>query len=418
MRLPTAPPVALRFRRSLTFLVITGATALASMTAPGASAASKTAAALVSDPASLVNAFIGTANNANDFPGADSPFGMIQWSPDTTSRPVGGGYSYNDSAITGFSLSHLSGPGCSGEGDVPVLPTTGSINTSATDGFSHSNESASPGYYSVTTSNGVKTELTTTTRTGMARFTFPATTQANLIFKLTNSANGATNTQFNVVGNTEVSGQITSGHFCGAGVTYTMYFDMVFDRSFSTNGTAAVPATLKSTATKTASSNAAEPANHPALHGAVSKAAAAAPQASANNGYVTFDTTSNQVVQAKVGVSFVSIANAKANVTAENPNFNFSSTQSAAHNAWSSLLGRIGIAGGTSAQETVFYTALYHALLQPNVISDTNGQYMGVNGAVHTVGSGPLRRVLQLLRLGHLPVPGAAVGVRRSVGGL
>ena len=93
-------------------------------------------------------------------------------------------------------------------------------------------------------------------------------------------------------------------------------------------------------------------------------------------------------MQAKVGLSFVSIANAKGNVTAENPNFNFSTTQTAAHSAWSSLLGKIGIAGGTSAQQTVFYTALYHSLLHPNVISDSNGQYVGVNGAVHTVDSG------------------------------
>jgi len=401
MRQPTVPPAHVRIRRTLTSLAVIGATALAGSVAPAA-AATHAAAALVSDPAALVNNFIGTANNANDFPGADSPFGMVQWSPDTPSRADGGGYTYSDSSITGFSLTHLSGPGCSGEGDVPVLPTVGSINTSATDGFSHSNESASPGYYSVTTSNGVKTELTTTTRTGMARFTFPATTQANLIFKLTGSANGDTNTQFNTVSSTEVSGQVTSGHFCGASVTYTVYFDMVFDRSFSTNGTAAAPATLSSPTTKTASPNTAESVNHPALHGTVPsnaaksstakskalKSNAVTPQASANNGYVTFDTTSNQVVQAKVGISFVSIANAKANIAAENPNFNFSATQSAAHTAWDALLGRIAIAGGTSAQQTVFYTSLYHALLHPNVISDSNGQYLGVNGAVHTVGSG------------------------------
>ena len=342
MRLPTAPPVPARFRRSLAYLILTGATALASATAPGAFAASTAAPALVSDPAALVNPFIGTLNGANDFPGADSPFGMIQWSPDTTSRPEGGGYSYNDTAITGFSLTHLSGPGCTGEGDVPILPTTGAVNTSATDGFSHSNESAGPGYYAVTTSNGVKTELTTTVRSGMARFTFPATTQANLIFKLSGSANGDTNTAFNAVSGSEVSGQITSGHFCGASSTYTLYFDVLFDQSFSSSG----------------------------------------------SGFVTFNTTGNQVVQAKVGISFVSVANARANIAAENPNFNFSATQNAAHSAWSSLLGRIAVAGGTSAQQTVFYTALYHALLHPNVISDSNGQYVGVNGAVHSVGSG------------------------------
>src|SRR5579862_9615638 len=183
------------------------------------------ASAAVTDPASLVNPFIGTENNDDEFPGADAPFGMVQWSPDTTSRPDGGGYSYNDSAITGFSLTHLSGPGCAGEGDVPILPTVGAVNTSATDGFSHSSESATPGYYQVTTSNGVETQLTATTRSGMAQFTFPATTQANLIFKLNGSANGDSNTQFNVVSNTEVSGQLTSGKFCGSSAAYTLYFD-------------------------------------------------------------------------------------------------------------------------------------------------------------------------------------------------
>jgi putative alpha-1,2-mannosidase len=112
------------------------------------------AAAAVSDPASVVNPFIGTTNGGDTFPGADAPLGMVQFSPDTPSRPAGGGYSYNDSSITGFSLTHLSGPGCGAEGDVPVLPTTGAINTTATDGFSHSGESANAGYYSVALSNG------------------------------------------------------------------------------------------------------------------------------------------------------------------------------------------------------------------------------------------------------------------------
>ena len=190
-------------------------------------------AATVADPAALVNPFIGTLNLADDFPGADSPFGMVQWSPDTPSRPDGGGYAYSDSSITGFSLTHISGPGCGGAGDVPILPTVGAVSTSATDSFSHSNESASPGYYSVGLGNGVHTELTTTTRTGMARFTFPATTQANLIFKLNGSQNGDSATSWNVVNNTEVSGSVTSGHFCGAGFTYTMFFDIVFDQPFA-----------------------------------------------------------------------------------------------------------------------------------------------------------------------------------------
>jgi putative alpha-1,2-mannosidase len=235
----------------------------------------------VADPASLVNPFIGTTSGGDTFPGADAPFGMVQWSPDTTSRPDGGGYSYNDSAITGFSLTHLSGPGCGAEGDVPVLPTTGAIDTTATDSFSHSNESADAGNYQVTLANGVTTDLTATTRTGMAQFTFPATTEANLIFKLDGSQNPDSATSFTVVSDTEVTGSVTSGDFCGAGNTYTVYFDMQFNQPFSANGTFSPYGLRKgarSLSLKAAAKTSAHPATvspsvterpgHPVYHGA------------------------------------------------------------------------------------------------------------------------------------------------------
>ncbi|MFJ9541103.1 lectin [Streptomyces sp. NPDC101225] len=353
-------------------------------------------AAFVDSPATVVDPFIGTSNQADDFPGADVPFGMVQWSPDTPSRPSGGGYEYNDSSITGFSLTHIAGPGCGAAGDVPVLPTVGAVNTGATDAFSHANESASAGSYKVALNNQVTTELTTTSRSGMARFTFPSTGRANLIFKLTGSQNGATGTQFTKVSNTEVSGQVTSGHFCGAGNTYTVYFDMVFDRPFSSQGaTLAKASTLKPVQRGKVSKNAAEKPGRPVLHGKVPDAAAprsaqdgASPEAAASNGYVTFDTTSDQVVQAKVGVSYVSVANAAANRTAENSGWDFDGTRAAAQSAWNSALGKVRIAGGTAAQQQTFYTALYHSLLHPNVISDTNGQYYGFDGRTHTVDAG------------------------------
>ncbi|MER5400607.1 lectin [Streptomyces sp. NPDC002599] len=367
--------------------------AMAGLCAP-AWAAGK--AALVASPATVVNPFIGTSNEANDFPGADVPFGMVQWSPDTPSRPPGGGYEYNDSSITGFSLTHIAGPGCGAAGDIPVLPTVGAVNTGATDAFSHANESASAGSYKVALDNQVTTELTTTTRSGMARFTFPSTTQANLIFKLTGSQNGASATQFTKVSNTEVSGQVTSGRFCGAGNTYTVYFDMVFDQPFASQGSS-VAKTPSATPAKprTVSKNAAEKPNQPVLHGKMPAAEApktakdsASPEAAASNGYVTFNTTSNPVVQAKVGISYVSVANATANRAAENTGWDFTATRTAAQNAWNSALGKIQIAGGTAAQQQTFYTALYHSLLHPNVISDTNGQYYGFDGRTHTVDAG------------------------------
>jgi predicted alpha-1,2-mannosidase len=331
------------------------------------------AAALVTDPASLVNPFIGTSNAADDFPGADVPFGMVQWSPDTPSRPDGGGYEYKDSSITGFSLTHLSGPGCGADGDVPILPTVGAVNTGANVSFSHSNESASPGAYSVGLGNGVTTELTTALRSGIGRFTFPATSQANLQFKLNGSQNGTSNQTWTVVSPTEVSGSVTSGHFCGAGFTYTLYFDVVFDRAFSSSGTAAATAvTPKASPGK--------------LHGTA--ATEAAPAAGPGSAYVRFDTTTNPTVQAKVGISYVSVANAVANRAADIPAFDFAATKQAAHDSWNQLLGRIQVAGGTATQQRVFYTALYHSLLHPNVFSDRNGQYIGFDNQVHTVASG------------------------------
>ncbi|MGW3160013.1 lectin [Streptomyces sp. NPDC001089] len=373
-------------------LIAAGALAAAGLCAPAAAAVK---AALVTSPATVVNPFIGTSNQADDFPGADVPFGMVQWSPDTPSRPSGGGYEYNDSSITGFSLTHIAGPGCGAAGDIPVLPTVGAVNTGATDAFSHANESASAGSYKVALNNQVTTELTTTTRSGMARFTFPASNQANLIFKLTGSQNGASSTQFTKVSSTEVSGQVTSGHFCGAGNTYSVYFDMFFDQPFTSQGASVAKSTATPEKSGTASKNAAEKANRPVLHGktptAANKAkaaAGAAPNAAASNGYVTFNTTANPVVQAKVGISYVSVANATANRVAENSGWDFNATRTAAQNAWNGALGKIQIAGGTTAQQQSFYTALYHSLLHPNVISDTNGQYFGFDGRTHTVDAG------------------------------
>src|SRR5262245_61899625 len=114
-------------------VVVASAALLAAALLPGPSAgALEYSSAAVTDAAAAVNPFIGTANDGDDFPGADAPFGMLQWSPDTVSRPDGGGYAYADSAITGFSLTHLSGPGCRAAGDIPVLPTVGAVDGSAT----------------------------------------------------------------------------------------------------------------------------------------------------------------------------------------------------------------------------------------------------------------------------------------------
>lgn len=377
------------------------------------------------DPASAVDPFIGTSGGGDVFPGADVPFGMVQWSPDTPSRPYGGGYEYSDKTLTGFSLTHVSGPGCGAAGDIPVLPTTGPIAGSPNEAalpLDHAAEQAAAGTYRVT-SSGITTALTATLRSGMARFTFPTVTESNLLFKLSDSANGVTSTHFQVVSSTEVSGWVTSGHFCGAADEYNVYFDMSFDTPFTSYGTYEKSTTLrpgaaaqslslvpapdvrsqkpdvrsqKESAPRRTQGNGVarprlpSPATSRISQASVSpKSSALQPPASGAAGaYLTFDTRTAPIVQAKVGVSYVSTANAKANWMAENPGWDFEKVSAAAHTLWNRMLSKIELGGGTAAERKVFETALYHVLLHPNVYSDVNGQYLGFDGQVHTTPPG------------------------------
>lgn len=313
----------------------------------------------VADPASLVNPFVGTASapgstpnpfvgaqtSGNTFPGADVPFGMVQWSPDTPTRLDTGGYDYEDTSIIGYSLTHLSGTGGPSAGDVPILPVAGTVPTDpggATEPLYHDDESASPGYYSLV-AGGVRTQITATARSGMAIFTFPAGSRnGTLLFKVSDSATTVTASHFHVVSSTEVDGSVTTS-------SYTVHFDMVFNRSFTSSGGWST---------------------------------------NGKGGDVTFDTAKDPVVQAKVGISYVSTADAALNRRVENPGWNFQSVRKAAHRTWSSLLSKVQIAGGTKARQATFYTALYHSLLQPNVFSDVNGQYMGYDGKVQKLDPG------------------------------
>ena len=391
----------------------------------------------VANPAAAVNPFLGTGDGGaggavNAFPGPDVPFGMLQWGPDTSpNRQAGGGYYYNDSSISGFSLTHLSGPGCGAFGDLPILPTVGALPADpshATAPFSHDSESASADYYAVTTGTGasaIKTELTETARSGIGRFTFPSGDQSNLLFKLTGSQNGTQGVSAQIVGDREIQGSVTSGHFCGADDEYTLNFDMVFDQPFTAHGTwtgktvtpgASQGSTTSSdkalnktaptpapTSAPTGPAPGASPSganSAPTLHGqmpstshAAKSAAAAAAPTGPDGVYLTFDTTAASTVQAKVGISYVSVANAKANLQAEQPapTFAFDAVHAAGVSAWNTELSRIQIGGGTAARQQVFYTALYHTLLHPNTFSDANGEYIGFDNQVHTVQPGHIQ---------------------------
>jgi predicted alpha-1,2-mannosidase len=351
----------------MTAALALAAASAAALPASGAQAPGAAGPAPVTDPAAQVNPLIGTSGGGNTFPGPDMPFGMIQWGPDTSpSRPDGGGYSYTASSLAGFSLTHLSGPGCGAYGDVPILPTVGAIGSSpgtATETFSHATETAQAGYYAVTLGDGVGVQLTDAVRAGIAAFRFPATTQANLLLKLNDSQEQVDGTSAQVVSDDEVTGSVTSGHFCGEPSTwendYTLHFDIVFSQPFTASGTWGGTTT-----------------------------SAGGPVTNPGGLYLTFDTTAGQTLSAKAGISFTSAAGAALNLRTEVGGRDFGQVEQANHDAWNRILGRIGVSGGTPPQQAQFYTALYHALLDPSVFSDDNGQYMGFDGAVHTAAPG------------------------------
>lgn len=324
---------------------------------------------VVSDPASYVDPLVGTSGNGYDgaidtFPGADAPFGMVQWSPDTPSQPAGGGYNYGDSAITGFSLTHLSGPGCNVFGDTGILPMTGPVTApaAASQLFSHASEVASPGYYEIRVGMpSVRVQLSATARTGLGRFTFPPSPQADILVNASSNQNGVSTSDVRVANPTEIVGSASSGWFCGMPGTYTVYFVLDFDRPFAMHGTWLA---------KTVSPGADEASGI------------------GSGAWVSFDTTADPTVNVKVALSWVSVDGARANLRAEAHSWDIDAVRASAYRAWDSELGRVRIGGGTDEQRRVFYTALYHTMLHPNIYSDADGRYRGFDGRVHAADRG------------------------------
>jgi predicted alpha-1,2-mannosidase len=346
------------------------------------------------DAAGYVDPFIGTANGGNTFPGAVAPFGMVAWSPETTRsdatrRPAPGGYQYDATRVRGFSLTHLSGTGCRGaSGDVPLLPYLGEILTSPSAdtadrtyavGFDHANETASAGFYQVRLRSGVNVELSATARTGVGRFTFPPWGPAAVLVRTSDSEIGSGDAYATVDPDARtVSGWVESGNFCGyihpvmRKSYYRLYFVAEFDRPFASTG-AWEDARLMPGATE--------------ARGGTSYGTDGYPVAGKGSGvWVAFDSTGAGGINVRVGVSYVSEENARANLAAESPTgATVETTAAAARAAWNEQLSKVHAGGGSEADRTIFYTALYHALLHPNLFSDANGEYAGFDGEVHTV---------------------------------
>ena len=360
------------------------------------------AAQAAPDIASEVNVFIGTTNGGNTYPGAVLPFGMVAFSPEETPLPgrsypiaAPGGYEWRANGIKGFSLTHLSGTGCTGaSGDIPIMPVTRDVDVSpsADDSFSmysswfrHDKEQASPGFYKVALDNGVTTELSATLRTGIARFTWAKDKPANLLFRTSDSEVGSSDASVTVdPAKREVTGSVTSGNFCGylspdrRESYYTLYFVAEFDQSFVVGG-AWHDMTVTKGATTAEGGTTYGDRGHP-------------PGRKGSGAWISFDPVKTPVVNMRVGISYVSLASARANLQAEAPQgATLETVRDAARRVWNAKLGQIAVTGGSKDERTVFYTALYHVFLGENTYSDADGSYIGFDKAVHKVAPGHIQ---------------------------
>lgn len=343
------------------------------------------------EPADYVDPFIGTNGMGHTFPGACVPFGAVQLSPDTDTIPhnVNGvyqkrayeycaGYRHGDKTIVGFSHTHLSGTGHSDLGDILVMPSVGDVklNPGTADDpdsgyrsrFSHESESASPGYYAVTLDDsGVRAELTATARTGVHRYTFPENADGHVVLDL---AHGIYNydgkalwSTLRVESDTLITGyRITNGW---ARTNYT-YFAISFSQPVADYGYEDRAPVPYNGFWRRFDVN----SNFPEIAGR--KVAA----------YFHFDTRRERELVVKVALSAVSTEGAVANLRAEAAGRSFDEIAAAARKAWNDNMGRFEIEG-TEDQRTMFYTSLYHTMINPSVYMDVDGSYRGVDHNIH-----------------------------------
>ncbi|MDR1937565.1 MAG: GH92 family glycosyl hydrolase, partial [Tannerellaceae bacterium] len=300
-----------------------------------------------------VDPFIGTGGHGHTFPGATIPYGMVQLSPDTRTLGWDGcsGYHYSDSSIIGFSHTHLSGTGIGDYGDILFMPFQGDIKTEAGDEqnpdtgyrsrFTHKEEKAAPGYYAVKLADyGIDVELTASTRAGFHRYTFSKGGTSGVIIDLSHTIHGHRNplNEIHLISDTEVAGiKITNGW----STNHQVYFYARFSKPFSCELIDTGKAVL------------------------------------------LFDTNAGDELLAKVGISAVDTDGAKNNLDTEIGDWDFDRVANEAKSQWIDQLNRITVEGGSEDLKKIFYTALYHCSISPNIFSDADHRYRGVDMKIH-----------------------------------
>ena len=359
----------------------------------------------------FINPLIGGSTSTSlgegkTFPGPTTPFGMVQLSPDTiTGGDNAPGYSYDQKTIEGFSFTHMSGVGWYGDfGNLQVMPTTGEMKLDSgridhpgegwRSGYSHTTERAEASYYTVTLENyGIEAELTASPRAGMLQFTFPKADVARIQLNLARRIAGTSTRQYvRIVGRQAIEGWMrcpSTGGGWGNGdgkVSYTIYFHMEFSRLLEHFGVwkIDVPGS-RFPVTQGLTTDYFQTDEYQAL---VQRGELLAGCREMEGNHIGFfaeypSPDAGEKVIVKAGISFVSIEGALKNLEHDMPGWDFSGARRSGCALWDDALNAIEIEGATDNDAKIFYTAMYHAMIDPRVTADVDGKYMGADGKIH-----------------------------------
>ncbi|AIQ55858.1 glycoside hydrolase domain-containing protein [Paenibacillus borealis] len=303
------------------------------------------------DPVDYVDPLINTlGDNGQTNPGPSTPFGLVSLGPDSDGGAFSG-YYYQDKYLKGFSQVRFSGVGCSGAGgNILMMPETRSFTKNVNEYkqlYDKNSEQASAGYYGVTLASGIGVELTASDNVGFQRYTFPASAKTgSVLVDLSNSYAGMLDASLKVEGSNEITGMVQSKNVCGNGY-YKLYYSIQFDHDFN---------------------------SYTSWQGDVTGTEAA--RNGANSGvWVNFDTDGGKVIQAKVGLSAVSVEQARAEVKQDIADWDFDAQHAKIRSTWSEVLGKVEIKDNDEENKKVFYTQMYHTYLHPKNVTSSAGTF-------------------------------------------
>ncbi|WP_232764155.1 GH92 family glycosyl hydrolase [Salegentibacter salinarum] len=333
------------------------------------------------DPVNYVNPFIGTSNYGATNPGAIAPRGMASVSPfnvagridlnplEKDSQWLSNPYVYENTFLTGFSHVNISGVGCPDLGVIITMPTTGALETNHQKyGSTYTEETAKAGYYSTKLKKyDVEVQATASTRTGVTRYSFPAG-KSNILLNLGLGLTNEQGAMAHIVSPTEIEGMRMVGSFCynNPEAAYPVYFVAKFSKPADNFGV-----------WKTPYKNEGEEAQWMAYNGKtrIKERFSREVVGDSIGAYMTYDFSSPEQVEVKIGVSYVSIENARDNLENEVGDSSFEEVYAQTKTEWKKKLRVVEVEGGTEDEKTIFYTALYHTQIHPNIFNDVNGEY-------------------------------------------